>query len=203
MKNKNIKYPINEYFLSVQGEGEQYGKLSLFLRFGKCNLRCSYCDTDYAFTEYKYFSFKHIENILKKYKSKTDRLIITGGEPLLYDLKEIVKNAKKLHYKISVETNGTLYQQWLENVDYVTVSPKKGSRQNKQTLKLANELKFVVQKRSDFKFVEQFMPFKPSFLVPVSNDIEKARLIFDYLKRSKFKDCLRLGIQLQKIYELL
>ncbi len=200
MEEKKIKYPINEYFLSIQGEGSEYGELALFLRFGKCNLRCSFCDTESALDQYEFFSLNTVKNILNKYHLKTNRLIITGGEPILYDLKELIKTAKRLGYKISVETNGTLYQEWLKNVDHITVSPKDKSKQNKETLKLAKELKFVIQKKSDFKFVEKFMPFKPSFLVPADNDTEAAGLIFNYLKKSKFKDCLRLGVQMQKVY---
>ena len=198
----NIKYPINEYFLSVQGEGLECGKPSLFLRFGKCNLRCDFCDTAPALKEYKYFSLKQIINILNRYNSKTRRLIITGGEPLLYDLEGLLSSARKFHYKIFVETNGTIYQEWLTNADHVTVSPKRGSRQNNRVLKLADELKFVIQKKIDFKFVEQFMPFEPSFLMPVDNDVRTAGLIINYLKTSTFKDCLRLGIQMQKIYQI-
>ncbi len=202
MKKNSIKYPVNEYFLSVQGEGIQYGRLALFIRFGKCNLKCNFCDTKFALNEYEYLSLNRIKNLLKTHRIRTGQLIITGGEPLLYDLNDIINYAKKLKYKIFVETNGTLYQEWLEKIDWIVVSPKRDSQQNKHALELANELKFVIQKRSDFKFVEKFMPFNPAYLMPVSNDMKMADMIFNYLKKSKFKNCLRLGIQLHKAYNM-
>ena len=202
MGTEKIKYPVNEYFLSVQGEGSQYGKLALFLRFGECNLRCSYCDTKQAFNQYKLFSLLQIESILYKFSSKTNYLIFTGGEPLLHDLSDIIIIAKKYKYKISVETNGTIYKTWLKKIDHVVVSPKQKSEQDDRTIKIADELKFVIQKKSDFKFIEKFLPFTPVYLVPVNNDSFVAALIFSYLKKNKFSESVYLGIQMHKVYNL-
>ncbi len=202
MQQKINKYPFNEYFFSTQGEGFHIGKLALFFRFGRCNLRCKFCDTKAALDKYTFLTLQKIKNILKKYISKTNYLILTGGEPLLYDLKEIIKYAKKLKYVIAVETNGTLYQDWLKNIDWLTVSPKKQGEINKKVLKMADELKFVIQKKSDFTFVEQFMPFFPTFLMPVDNNIKIAELILNYIKKNKSTNCIRLGIQMHKVYNI-
>ncbi|MBU1078243.1 MAG: 7-carboxy-7-deazaguanine synthase QueE [Spirochaetes bacterium] len=200
MSNDLLTYPVNEYFLSVQGEGANCGKLSLFLRFGRCNLDCSFCDTKYALKEFQYFSLSKIRNILKKQSTKADLLIITGGEPLLYDLSEVIRIAKQLKYSIAVETNGTLFQDWLKKTDWVTVSPKREGNIKKEVLKLAGELKFVIERKRDFKFVEQFMPFERTYLVPVDNNIEQADMIVRYLKKSKYRSFLKIGIQMQKVY---
>ncbi len=196
----NNTFPINEFFLSVQGEGINSGKLALFLRFGKCNLSCSFCDTKNSLKIYFPFSLEKINLILKHYQGHTNFLILTGGEPLLYDISLLIPIIKKYKYKIAVETNGTLYQDWLKNVDWVTVSPKSKSRVHKKVLALASELKFTITKKQDLFFAEKFMPFTPSYLMPVNNSIKMAKLIMEYLKKSKYKSYFQLGIQLHKVY---
>ncbi len=198
---KNHIFPINEIFISVQGEGLNFGKVALFIRFGKCNLHCNFCDTKYAWNNFKLFSEKKIIKILEKNKNITSFLILTGGEPCLYDLTTLIKDAKKIGYTIAVETNGTIYQKWLEDVDWITVSPKK-EKIDQKILRLANELKFVILNKKSFKFVEKFMPFNPVILQPIDNKKEIAELIIEMMKKSKYKYFLRLGVQLQKVYDL-
>ena len=196
----NNIFPVNEFFLSVQGEGINSGKLALFLRFGRCNLSCSFCDSKNSLKIYYPFSLDKINLILKHYRGYTNFLILTGGEPLLYDLSSLIPIIKKYKYKIAVETNGILYQNWLKNVDWVTVSPKSKSRVHKKVLALASELKFIITKNSDLFYAEKFMPYTPSFLMPVNNNLKIAKLIVDYLKKSKYKKYFQLGIQLHKVY---
>ena len=193
---------INEYFLSVQGEGINTGRLALFIRFGQCNLVCSFCDSKKALKNYKSYSLADIEKILIKYRSKTKWIILTGGEPLLHDLSLLIKKVKHYKYKIAMETNGTIYQSWLNNIDWITVSPKSGSKINNKVIKKASELKFVIVKPEDIKFAEKFMPFEPSFLMPVNNDRKVVRMIIKYLETSKYKDYFRLGIQMHKSYKI-
>ncbi len=196
----NQDFPITEIFTSVQGEGFHSGKFALFIRFGKCNLKCDFCDTKYAWDNYKFISEKAIFKILDKNIKITNFLIITGGEPTLYNLMSIVNYAKNLGYYISVESNGTLYKEWLEKVDWITISPKNRNI-NKKILNLANELKFVIVKKKDFKLVEYFMPFKMTILQPVDNNQEIAKQILQYIKKSRNKESLRLGIQIHKVYQ--
>ena len=75
-------YPIVEIFHSVQGEGYHAGISSIFIRFGGCNLRCAWCDTD--FDIWTDMSIGEVVNELSKYDC--DRIIFTGGEPALQDL---------------------------------------------------------------------------------------------------------------------
>lgn len=111
-------YPIVEIFHSVQGEGYHTGIPHVFVRFGNCNLRCEWCDTN--FLEYE---MRDLEDIVSEVSSyNCDRVIFTGGEPALQDLGSIGMELKKLGIHISIETNGTIPVDPI--VDWICVSPK-------------------------------------------------------------------------------
>lgn len=111
-------YPIVEIFHSVQGEGYHTGIPHVFVRFGNCNLRCEWCDTN--FLEYE---MRDLEDVVSEVSSyNCDRVIFTGGEPALQDLGSIGMELKKLGLHISIETNGTIPVDPI--VDWICVSPK-------------------------------------------------------------------------------
>lgn len=111
-------YPIVEIFHSVQGEGYHTGIPHVFVRFGNCNLRCEWCDTN--FLEYE---MRELEDIVSEVSSyNCDRVIFTGGEPALQDLGSIGMELKKLGLHISIETNGTIPVDPI--IDWICVSPK-------------------------------------------------------------------------------
>ena len=111
-------YPIVEIFHSVQGEGFHYGIPHVFIRFGNCNLRCEWCDTD--FLTYDEMNLEDIITRVEQYDC--DRIIFTGGEPCLQDLTTIGNRLKEIGKHLSIETNGTI--QVPEIIDWVCVSPK-------------------------------------------------------------------------------
>ncbi|MBN1899169.1 MAG: 7-carboxy-7-deazaguanine synthase QueE [Spirochaetes bacterium] len=190
--------PINEIFLSVQGEGLHIGKLALFIRFGKCNLRCAFCDTKQAWDKYQSIPVEKLLPILKQTRRATDFLILTGGEPCLNDLNELIRIAKKLKYYVALETNGTTYWPWLKRIDWITVSPKKKNI-DKKILKLCNELKIIITGKKSFDLASFYLPFHTVILQPVNNNKKIASQIIRYIKHSKYNDHLRLGIQMHKV----
>lgn len=113
---------IREIFLSIQGEGPYIGEQQLFIRFCGCNLACAYCDTDFEKSKSAKYS---PENLLEKVNSygKNLTLSLTGGEPLLSAafLKEFLPMAKTNGHKIYLETNGTLYKQLADIINYVDI----------------------------------------------------------------------------------
>ena len=112
------KYPIVEIFHSVQGEGFHTGIPHVFIRFGNCNLRCEWCDTDFMT-----FEDMDIDSIIEEVLSyDCDRVIFTGGEPAMQDLSVIGKRLKEHGINISIETNGTIPVDPI--VDWICVSPK-------------------------------------------------------------------------------
>lgn len=113
-----IKYPIVEIFYSIQGEGFHMGKPHVFVRFGNCNLRCEWCDTNFLDYEELY-----LKDIVQKILSfRCNRVVFTGGEPCLQDLDTIGNELKKYDINLSVETNGTIAVP--EIIDWICVSPK-------------------------------------------------------------------------------
>ena len=112
------EYPIVEIFHSVQGEGYHTGIPHVFVRFGNCNLRCEWCDTD--FLKYDVMKIPEIISQIKKFDCK--RVIFTGGEPTLQDLNTIGSELKKEGYHLSIETNGTKIVDPI--IDWICVSPK-------------------------------------------------------------------------------
>jgi len=113
-----MEYPIVEIFHSVQGEAFHSGTPHVFIRFGNCNLRCEWCDTE--FLEYEMMNIEEIVNRVLEFEC--ERAIFTGGEPCLQDLETIGKRLKSHGIHLSVETNGTIPVP--EIIDWVCVSPK-------------------------------------------------------------------------------
>ena len=113
-----MKYPIVEIFHSVQGEGYYSGIPHVFIRFGKCNLSCEWCDTE--FNEYIDVEMTEVVDEVLSYDCK--RVIFTGGEPALQDLYHIGNELKKYGISLSIETNGTIPVSPI--IDWICVSPK-------------------------------------------------------------------------------
>ena len=117
MKNLQ-KYPIVEIFHSVQGEGFHVGIPHVFIRFGNCNLRCEWCDTD--FFTYQELSLEEIIDTVLSFQC--DRVIFTGGEPAMQDLSTIGSALKKYGIILSIESNGTIPIDPI--IDWICISPK-------------------------------------------------------------------------------
>lgn len=158
---KNLE--IVEIFLSFQGEGPLIGRRAIFLRLARCNLRCVWCDTKYAYEPRYILDIESIVKILHKYANKLRMrkplLVITGGEPLLQK-DSLISLLEHIYDKflIQVETNGTIDPSDIMNlVHYVVVSPKLSNSGNPPELRrLSETYKILLEKFSDkiyFKFV--------------------------------------------------
>ena len=197
----NDEFPVNEHFFSVQGEGTHSGKTAYFLRFGGCNLRCNFCDSKNTWTKFKFLTKDTIFSLLEKAKNKTNFLVLTGGEPSLYNLTEIVKFAKRLKFYIAVETNGILIPTWFKSVDWITISPKTIIKH--KNIRYADELKFVITGIKSWNFMLSYLPFKPVFLMPVNNNKKIAKFIIKKLSDNpELSQYVKLGIQMHKVYKI-
>ena len=115
----DYEYDVVEIFHSVQGEGHRAGIPHVFVRFGNCNLRCEWCDTD--FLKHDRMTAKSIVNSVAAFNCKN--IIFTGGEPMLNNLWPLQRILKSNNYHISIETNGTIpIDEGL--IDWICVSPK-------------------------------------------------------------------------------
>lgn len=150
---------INEIFFSIQGESSRMGMPCVFVRLTYCNLRCTYCDTEYAFYEGSSMS---IQEIVAKVKSYNCRLVeITGGEPLAQEgVHELFQVLCDLGYEVLVETGGSLDISKVDArvkrvVDMKCPSSgmeKKNYWPNVQHLANTDEVKFVIGNREDFQW---------------------------------------------------
>ncbi len=154
-RNSEIpKLPLVEEFYSIQGEGCNTGKAAYFIRVGGCDLCCSWCDTKYSWDArlHPMVSIDVITgNVLA---SGADSVVITGGEPLMWDLNPLCHLLREKGIKTYLETSGAypLTGTW----DWITLSPKKESPPLPDIWKLADELKVVVQDGTDFDVAEMY-----------------------------------------------
>jgi 7-carboxy-7-deazaguanine synthase len=154
---------INEIFYSIQGESSYVGYPTVFVRTSGCNLRCTYCDTTYAYYSGSLMSEDAILAEVEKHKAKY--VCVTGGEPLVQ--KEVLSLMSTLcdrGYKVSLETSGSLS---CENVDLrvkkiidvKTPDSGEGTSFDEANLKFVDvntEFKFVICSESDFTWAEEF-----------------------------------------------
>lgn len=111
---------INEIFYSLQGEGHYTGTPAVFVRFAGCNLKCSFCDTD--FTSFTEMTEDDIVREIGQYP--TNHIVITGGEPTLQITASLVSKLHEAGKYVQIETNGTNILPDGCNIDWVTCSPK-------------------------------------------------------------------------------
>jgi 7-carboxy-7-deazaguanine synthase len=156
---------VNEIFLSIQGEGKEIGRPTVFIRLTGCNLRCNWCDTEYAFYEGKKMSVEEVLDEVDRYGIK--RVCITGGEPLLQrdEVLVLVDALLSRGYEISIETNGSLpidgiHENVLISMDWKTPSSGESEKMLESNLKFLREkdqLKFVIADERDYEYARDFL----------------------------------------------
>ena len=156
---------INEIYHSIQGESTSAGKPCVFVRLTYCNLRCTYCDTEYAFYDGKDMSVQQVINEVGKYDCKLVEL--TGGEPLVQmeECIELMKQLSDLGYKVMIETGGSLSIKEVDQRVKIIMDlkcpssemEKKNLYENIQYLKPTDELKFVIGNREDYDWTVEII----------------------------------------------
>jgi len=159
---------VSEIFHSLSGEGIHAGIPTVFVRLIGCNLRCSYCDTKYAFEGGEELTLDVVVKRVCKFK-KTDWVLITGGEPLCQPeaTRDLVNELKQARYLVEIETNGSIDPpSWFSLVDSWNVDvkgPSSGSACNSfrekwlTRLRKRDQLKFVADKWTDLDFACSFL----------------------------------------------
>lgn len=153
---KNGNYlPLVEEFYSIQGEGFHSGKAAYFIRVGGCDIACHWCDSKLSWNE-KLHPLVSIEEIVAKiHETPAQSVVVTGGEPAIYNLEPLSNLLRKHRINNFLETSGAykLTGEW----DWICVSPKKNKEPITENLRLANELKVVIFDESDFKFAQKWI----------------------------------------------
>ncbi len=197
---------INEIFYSIQGESTKAGLPCVFVRLTYCNIRCVYCDTEYAFYE---GVDRTIEEIISEVESFGCKLVeITGGEPLVQENVHILmKKLCDLGHEVLIETGGSLP---IENIDKrvkvimdiktpYSRMEKKNRYENIQYLKPTDEVKFVIGSREDYEWVKEILG-----KYDLANKVEQVLLspVFDKIENIELaewilNDKLNVSFQLQ------
>jgi 7-carboxy-7-deazaguanine synthase len=199
---------IAEIFYSIQGEGILIGIPSIFIRTTGCNLRCSYCDTTYAYENGTTMSLHQILSEIRSFNCKN--ICITGGEPLLQ--KEIISLLNMLlekDYDVCLETNGSVPLPMVTNRENLMVSmdmkmpsstmDHHNITANIKQLTIHDQLKCIIGNKKDYDFAKKLLsqhhPCCPVIFQPVwgTNIKDLASwILHDDLT-------VRLGLQLHKI----
>ena len=184
-----IKYPVMEYFYSVQGEGHFAGVPAFFIRLGGCDVGCVWCDVKESWDAsiHPQLSVEELVSVAKQ--SQAEIIIITGGEPAMYDLIPLCEALKNEGYKLHIETSGVYPIKG--KFDWITFSPKKFKAPLKEVADAANELKIIVFNRSDLKWAEEHMKtVPPECLLFLQAEWDKRQemngVIFEYILKHPF-----------------
>lgn len=212
-----INYKVVEIFESINGEGKKAGQLALFIRFQKCNLTCSYCDTKWANSDDSPYTLMNLEELYKKVvESGIKNVTITGGEPLLQENIEIFlkKLAENPEINVEIETNGSINLKRfgeIKNAPSFTMDyklPKSNMEkfmdlENFKYLKEKDTVKFVVSNIDDLErareIIEKYSLVEKCavYISPVFGKIELSSMV-DFMKKYKMNG-VNMQLQIHKI----
>jgi 7-carboxy-7-deazaguanine synthase len=199
---------VNEIFKSIQGESSYAGIPCVFVRLTGCNLRCSYCDTTYAYDEGAEMSACEILKTIKGYGCKN--VCVTGGEPLLQSsVNKLINLLNKNRYKIFVETGGSI------NIDMLPKAvtrimdikcPDSGMENemdwdNIDRLKSNDEVKFIISSKKDYVWAKRItrkykLTDRAQILFGIAYGKMKPKTLAGWILKDNLD--LRLQLQLQK-----
>ena len=146
------KIPLMESFLSIQGEGFFSGKSSYFLRIGGCDVGCHWCDVKESWDP-SIHPLTKVDDIIDKIMQYSVKIVVvTGGEPLMYNLDYLCQSLKLLDIKIHLETSGAYMLSG--NFDWICLSPKKTLKPLKNIYDISDELKIIVSNKNDLKWAQ-------------------------------------------------
>ncbi len=150
---KGLALPLMEDFYTLQGEGFQTGKASYFLRIGGCDVGCSWCDVKESWNASLWPLTESDEIVRRVLDCPAKSVVITGGEPLMYNLDYLCAELKKNGFQIFLETSGShpLTGKW----DWICLSPKKFSPPLPEIYTKADEYKVIIQSEGDFEWAEK------------------------------------------------
>lgn len=144
--------PLMEEFYTIQGEGGHTGTAAYFIRIGGCDVGCHWCDVKESWNA-ELHPPTLIDTIVTNAKSYAKTVVVTGGEPLMWDMNPLTQRLKGSGLKTHIETSGAynLTGDW----DWICLSPKKVKLPLDSVYPHANELKMIIYNSNDFKFAEE------------------------------------------------
>jgi organic radical activating enzyme len=194
-------YPVMEHFYTIQGEGFWSGTPAYFIRLGGCDVGCVWCDVKESWDAGLHPQALVSDLLGFVQKTPAERLIITGGEPCLYDLTALTNVFREAGYKLHIETSGAypLTGTW----DWVCFSPKKFKPALNEFYAHASELKIIVYNQHDLKWAETHAEKCSSetilFLQPEWSKKESIKWIIEYIK---YNPKWRISLQTHKFMNI-
>jgi len=179
--SRDEKLLITEIFHSIQGEGTHSGIPYVFVRLTGCNLRCTYCDTSYAFKGKQSFPISEIIKKVREYGC--NHVLITGGEPLIQrSTATLCRTLSQSQFDVSIETHGEAPIECVSPFARIIMDIKTpssgmnrgGFRKNLKFLKHSDEIKFVIASPEDYYWardlvMNETLPTKNLLFSPVEN----------------------------------
>ena len=144
--------PVMEHFYTIQGEGFHAGRAAYFIRLAGCDVGCHWCDVKES-GDASLHPVLDMEELAQTAAKHCKTIIITGGEPLMWNLEFLTQKLKEFGCTIHIETSGS--HPLSGHLDWITLSPKKVKQPLPEVYKKANELKMVIFNNHDFKFAEE------------------------------------------------
>jgi len=150
---QGLLLPVMEMFYSIQGEGYNTGKAAAFVRIGGCDVGCRWCDVKESW-DASVHPLTTVEQILDTVCSfPANAVVITGGEPLMYNMEPLCQMLRQKGIQIFLETSGS--HPISGSYDWVCLSPKQGSPPLAEVVVQAQELKVIIQTANDLAWAEE------------------------------------------------
>lgn len=189
---------VNEIFYSIQGEGYNTGKPAIFVRLSGCNLKCPFCDTDHQPS--KGMTYDEIIREILDYPS--DLVVLTGGEPTLQGIEELIQKIHQIGKSVAIETNGT--QPIPRGVDWITVSPKAAfvGDKGKPVIDFAMEVKVIfdgVHEPDDYGITAPHYYLQPC---DTGNEEKNREIIEKLIEYVKGNPKWKISLQTQKMLKV-
>jgi 7-carboxy-7-deazaguanine synthase len=184
--DKGEMLPLMEEFYTIQGEGFHTGTAAYFIRVGGCDVGCHWCDVKESWNA-ELHPPTQVDVIVEHAKVYADTVVVTGGEPLTWDMTPLTQKLKSNALKVHIETSGAypVTGTW----DWFCLSPKKNKLPGEDAYAIADELKVIIYNKHDFIFAEeqaaQVNANAILFLQPEwSKKEEMTPLIVDYVMKN-------------------
>jgi 7-carboxy-7-deazaguanine synthase len=154
IKTEGVLLPLVEEFFSIQGEGFHTGKAAYFIRLGGCDVGCSWCDSRFAWDPELHPMVDTEDLIGRVIRSGADSVVVTGGEPLMWNLDHLCKGLKRNNICTFIETSGAypVSGKW----DWICLSPKKNMPPEVGICNKADELKVIIEEKNDLEWAEKY-----------------------------------------------
>lgn len=186
IKNGDI-LPVMESFYTLQGEGFHAGRAAYFVRLSGCDVGCVWCDVKESW-ETRNDQLKSIDEIVQIIVTyPSNFVVLTGGEPAMYNLSSLISKLKYNKMYVAIETSGVYSLNG--DVDWYTFSPKKFKKPCEEAYTRANELKVIIYNKTDFKWALEHQEKVNSncllYLQPEWSKLEEITpLLVDFIKEN-------------------